>query len=189
MTPQQERFLELAVIIQAKYSDISKELQVDRRTLSQWEIELKPEMQRLSNLRKIWSKKFRTTPFNEFSAWLTRSSRRCFYCQISEDDIDLLIRHNLVTTKRLKTRGRKLEIERLQPNKHYDDLENLVFCCYWCNNAKTDEFTAEEFQPIGESMRHIWQGRLAKVRTLEDRLQQRFSDGDGIKIISHDDRQ
>lgn len=58
MTPQQERFLELAVIVQAKYADISSELQVDRKTLGQWEIELKPEMQRLSSLKKIWSKKF-----------------------------------------------------------------------------------------------------------------------------------
>jgi hypothetical protein len=24
--------------------------------------------------------------------------------------------------------------------------------CYWCNNAKTDEFTAEEFKPIGEAI-------------------------------------
>lgn len=52
MTPEQERFLELAIIIQAKYSDISKELQVDRKTLTKWEVELKPEMQRLSTLRK-----------------------------------------------------------------------------------------------------------------------------------------
>ena len=182
MTPEQERFLELAVIIQAKYSDIAKELQVDRKTLTKWEVELKPEMQRLSTLRKIWSKKFTTTEFNRFSEWLTTINRSCFYCQITEEDIDLLIRHNLIVTKRLKTRGRKLEIERREPNAAYDELDNLVFCCYWCNNAKTDEFTEAEFRPIGEVMRNIWDERLHRARELEERLRQRFGEADGVAV-------
>lgn len=33
--------------------------------------------------------------------------------------------------------------------------------CYWCNNAKTDEFTAEEFKEIGKEIRKIWDVRLA----------------------------
>jgi len=32
--------------------------------------------------------------------------------------------------------------------------------CYWCNNAKTDEFTEEEFSKIGREIRNIWDDRL-----------------------------
>ena len=69
-----------------------------------------------------------------------------------------------IYTKRIATRGRTLEIERLLPNQPYDDLNNLVYCCYWCNNAKTDEFTAEEFQLIAQVLKIIWSNRLKKAR-------------------------
>jgi len=32
--------------------------------------------------------------------------------------------------------------------------------CYWCNNAKTDEFTAEEFAVIGKAIAMVWHDRL-----------------------------
>lgn len=34
--------------------------------------------------------------------------------------------------------------------------------CYWCNNAKTDEFTFEEFEEIGKSFGLVWNKRLKK---------------------------
>ena len=30
--------------------------------------------------------------------------------------------------------------------------DNCVLACYWCNNAKTDAFTADEFKPIGKEI-------------------------------------
>jgi hypothetical protein len=51
-------------------------------------------------------------------------------------------------------------VPRQQLTKWYDDLDNLVFACYWCNNAKTDTFTFEEFKQVGEVFRNIWQKRL-----------------------------
>ena len=92
------------------------------------------------------------------------TERRCHYCKITEDEIDQLIRKNLITTKRLTTRGRKLEIERLSPNEFYDNLNYLVLCCYWCNNAKTDEFTSEEFEQVGRLIGIIWKNRLEKAK-------------------------
>lgn len=32
------------------------------------------------------------------------------------------------------------------------NANNCVFACYWCNNAKTDAFTDEEFMPIGKAI-------------------------------------
>lgn len=31
--------------------------------------------------------------------------------------------------------------------------------CYWCNNAKTDEFSAEEFAPVGKEIGEIFKNR------------------------------
>lgn len=164
MTEQQEKFLKLAVIDQVKYHDISRELNVGTKTLSIWWDELKTERELLSKQRQIWKNKCTTTSFQDFKAWIESTERRCHYCKITEDEIDQLIRKNLITTKRLTTRGRKLEIERLSPNEFYDNLNNLVLCCYWCNNAKSDEFTSEEFQQVGRLIRNIWENRLEKAK-------------------------
>jgi hypothetical protein len=60
------------------------------------------------------------------------------------------------------TRGFSMEIDRKEPNKEYTS-GNSVLSCYWCNNAKTDEFFYDEFKPIiGESFRLLWNKRLAK---------------------------
>jgi len=61
-----------------------------------------------------------------------------------------------------RKRGRDLEIERLKPKLNYDVIENLVFCCYWCNNAKTDTFTVKEFEEVGRVIKNIWKERLKK---------------------------
>ncbi len=38
----------------------------------------------------------------------------------------------------------------------YDQLNNVVLACYWCNNAKTDTFTYEEFKEVGKVFANIW---------------------------------
>lgn len=86
--------------------------------------------------------------------------RTCEWCQITKSEIDELIEGGEILTKRLSTRGRDMEVDRRFPNKGYED-GNLALCCYWCNNAKTDEFTAEEFIPIGKAIREAWKSRLA----------------------------
>jgi hypothetical protein len=84
--------------------------------------------------------------------------RACCYCGISESKIKDFIQRHAFRTKRLSTRGRALEVDRIDPNGGYDK-SNIVLCCYWCNNAKTDEFTFEEFKPIGHVISEIWKKR------------------------------
>lgn len=164
MTKQQEEFLELAILDQMKYAKISKKINVDQKTLSIWWVELKSERETLSTLRQIWKNKCETASFWDFKVWFESSERKCYYCKINEDEIAELIGKGLITTKRLTTRGRKLEIERISPNEKYDNLKNLVFCCYWCNNAKTDEFSPEEFKHIGQLIGNVWSHRLRIAR-------------------------
>lgn len=175
MGTKKSEFLKLAILEQMKYADITARLNVDQKTLSLWWEELKPEREKLSALHQLWRKKCKTADFHEFKTWFESTERKCHYCEITEREIEQLIQKNMIETKRLRTRGRRLEIDRVSPNRPYDDLSNLVFCCYWCNNAKTDEFTAEEFKPIGDLIRQIWQRRLRSDKFI--------SGGEGIRII------
>jgi len=162
MTTGQQTFLRLAVIEQKKYNDIEQEMGIDRLQLTKLWDELKDERELLSKIRQIWTKKCSEIDFWNFHKWYTAADRNCHYCNISEQHIKVLIDKREIQTKRLKTRGRTLEIERLEPNKPYDDTDNLVFCCYWCNNAKTDEFTEKEFEKIGKCIAEIWENRMTK---------------------------
>lgn len=84
---------------------------------------------------------------------------KCCYCGITEKEIDRLIDKSQLFKK--VNRGFKLEIERFDSNIEYS-YENMDLACYWCNNSKTDEFTKEEFEPVGKAIREIWNKRLNK---------------------------
>lgn len=91
-------------------------------------------------------------------------SNECYYCKVTKEEIDQLTKEGKVRTKR--ERGFKFEIDRLNPNKEYTK-ENCRMCCYWCNNAKTDEFTADEFMEIAKGISQIWKDRLANDYVFE----------------------
>ena len=85
--------------------------------------------------------------------------RQCEYCLIKESEIRTLINSGKIRTKRLTTRGRTMEVDRRDPRGDYE-VSNLVMSCYWCNNAKTDEFTYEEFRAMSCNTPNIWKNRL-----------------------------
>jgi hypothetical protein len=85
--------------------------------------------------------------------------RQCHFCHIKEKEIEELIRDGKILTKRLRTRGRKMEVDQRNPNEGYTN-NNIALCCYWCNNAKTDEFSEEDFVPVGKEFEKIWRKRL-----------------------------
>lgn len=91
-------------------------------------------------------------------------NRKCAYCGISEADIKKLLGENKILRKNIDIRGKFMEIDRKDPKKGYihrgEDDTNIVICCYWCNNAKIDEFDADEFKPIGDAIREAWKVRL-----------------------------
>jgi hypothetical protein len=165
--PKLEQFIFRAVLEVQGYADIAKDLGVDRPQLTIWEKDPvnKQRMKELALVRQIFvRKKFTERTIREFHDWYIKTPRKCIYCNFTEKEIQELLDAKKIYTKRIATRGRTLEIERLLPNQPYDDLNNLVYCCYWCNNAKTDEFTAEEFQLIGQVLKIIWSNRLKKAR-------------------------
>lgn len=161
MTEQQAAFLKLAVIDLEPYPSIAKKLNVPSSELTKWDKELKTERDLLAYLRNTWKRKFKNkeVDFWHFKQWMETTPKQCYYCEITEEQINELWQKYPELTKR--TRGRKLEIDRKKPNEAYDNKENLVLCCYWCNNAKTDTFTEDEFRKVGQVIKAIWRNRLS----------------------------
>ncbi|KAA3436740.1 hypothetical protein [Rufibacter hautae] len=162
VTDLQKDFLRLYSICGLKYGNISKELNVSRQTLSQWYEDLKPERERIAKIRAVWSRKKFTPVFEDFYTWYQNLERKCHYCDITEDEIAELLDSGKLNTKRIVTRGRRLEYDRKVPDLLYENIENVVLCCYWCNNAKTDTFTYDEFKEIGKVFKAIWKERMAR---------------------------
>ncbi len=92
---------------------------------------------------------------NDFE-YLLRENE-CYYCGITIDKVNQLVAKRKLFKK--NERGWSLEIDRKNSNLEYK-RDNCVMSCYWCNNAKTDEFTAEEFALIGKSIAKVWHDRL-----------------------------
>ena len=162
MTNDQKEFLYLCIAEQLKYKQITNKLNVPTATLSKWYFDLKEERLKIADIRKLWLRKKMKIPFSDFYKWYIKLDKKCFYCDITEEEIKTLLDNGKLETKRITTRGKKLELDRKQPNLPYDILDNIVLSCYWCNNAKTDEFTVDEFMPIAQGIRASWFGRGVK---------------------------
>ena len=120
--------------------------------------ELKTEREKLAKIRDKWKVKCPKIGFKIFKNWYENTERKCYYCQITENEIQVLWQKVPELTTR--NRGKLLEIERLAPKEKYSNISNLTFSCYWCNNAKTDTFTKDEFLKIGFVIKEIWKDRL-----------------------------
>jgi len=129
----------------------------DKSTKAIWK-ELKINFQNETSLSKI-DKNFKfELSWKKFVKMMVLDN--CEYCGISMENIyDLAENHKLFTKR---SRGYSLEIDQKDAFANYSD-NNCVACCYWCNNAKTDEFQDEEFKNIAKGLNHIWKKRDAKI--------------------------
>ena len=126
---------------------------------------------------KVFPVKFPESKFNEMI-----KNEQCHYCELKKTEIETLSNNRQLNKKNL--RGWNLEIDRLNSNFEYTP-ENSVMCCYWCNNAKTDEFTEEEFKRIGQSIKTVWKERIK--RALQIREQERYNaDVRDIKVFKNE---
>ncbi len=159
-------FLYLSTVKQMSYNEISENLGVEKTQLSKWWEELKVERGKISKIRILYNrKKFKKLTFPEFYDWYQSQKKQCYYCGLTENEIKKLIEMGSIKTVRLVTRGRSLELERRvpKPKNDYEDIDNLVLSCYWCNSSKSDEFTEVEFKPIGILFGKIWKNRLKSI--------------------------
>jgi hypothetical protein len=93
----------------------------------------------------------------QFHAWAAARELVCEYCRIPEH----LVRHLGVLTQ-VGHNLRRLGIDRADNDGGYA-ADNLRWCCFACNKAKSNTFSEAEMRIVGESIAAVWQDRLAKA--------------------------
>ncbi|MBX1885535.1 hypothetical protein [Campylobacter peloridis] len=81
---------------------------------------------------------------HNFISWYKKQEKKCYYCKIAQSNLANLFENKLITSKKPSFNG-SLQIERLDPDKGYNE-ENCVLACCICNNAKSDMISAENFK-------------------------------------------
>lgn len=111
-------------------------------------------------LKEIYKERFeKIFPKRDFENLIEET--KCSYCGINISQIQLLGGNGKLNNKRSDTRGYGLEIDRKLPNLEYSK-NNCCMTCYWCNNAKTDEYSPKEFKPIAKGINQSWNIKLKK---------------------------
>ncbi len=110
---------------------------------------------------------------------LEEQNQYCFYCGITQEQIkelddrekniqskdqlyiNLLREDQLEKNPGLTKRDHRKTLEVDQKDPHGGYVEgNIVLACSWCNNAKTDTFTCDEFKEIAKGINIAWNTRL-----------------------------
>lgn len=97
----------------------------------------------------------RKLPKNEFEKF--EKEECCGYCKTSIHSLRAMMESKQIFKK--NERGYNLELDRKKPNMEYS-TSNCIMACYWCNNAKTDEFDDIEFESIGKAIGEVFKNRM-----------------------------
>jgi hypothetical protein len=89
-----------------------------------------------------------------------RDGAKCHYCGIEEDDFRTVWGQKFYGGIK---RGGRLEIDRKDHKGPYE-ISNCVLACSLCNMAKSDIFTYDEFESVGNAIKEIWQRRMEAIQ-------------------------
>lgn len=151
-------FIEMVYIQLKTYKEVADLLKVDISNVRQLNKDLDGTWRPITKIRNKWKAKNINGNFWDFYDWIRTTEECCHYCGITQGELNKL--HDIGILNKRSNRGRTLEIDRKIPNERYTNISNLVYSCYWCNNAKTDTFTENEFMIIGKAISIIWKQRL-----------------------------
>ncbi|MEH3053418.1 MAG: hypothetical protein PGN13_05320 [Patulibacter minatonensis] len=113
-----------------------------------------------SNLASGFNRTLKGSPelaidIDAFCVWRKAQEQRCHYCRISEADL---------TRVRMKSQVQKdvriMGVDRVDDTLGYV-AENLVPCCFVCNQVKGDRFSEAEMLLVGRGIALAWEQRLA----------------------------
>ncbi|MFQ3674961.1 MAG: hypothetical protein SNJ64_00260 [Endomicrobiia bacterium] len=97
--------------------------------------------------------------FSEFYEWYQKTKKICHYCGLKEEESQEIVMRGLLKSKRFpqngqikrgQARGVWLEVDRLDPKDDYK-LNNVVLCCYFCNNDKSDVFNEKQYKAFSKN--------------------------------------
>ncbi|HEC1764533.1 TPA: hypothetical protein R1722_001277 [Campylobacter lari] len=128
----------------------------------------KDENEKFSTIDKMVEEKFED--MKKFAMWyeeaylkIDEENRTCHYCGIDEDKLKNLFKSKLITSKKPSFNG-SLQIERLNPDKGYNE-ENCVLACCICNNAKSDMISASDFKDyFSDSVKNFYENLLKNIK-------------------------
>jgi len=111
------------------------------------------------NLRSGFNRTNKGSPalafgIDDFCRWRKAQELRCAYCRISERDLSAVGMRSQIQ-RIVKVLG----VDRVDSAAGYT-IDNLVPCCFVCNQIKGDRFTAEEMTVVGPAVGEIWSWRL-----------------------------
>ena len=128
-----------------------------------YSVDICEEVKRLYNSKTG----LRQIDIDVFQKWYHSKNGCCDYCGLTSNE-SLILFNNYPQSTRGGRRGKRLELDRIDPSieNYGQNIKNLALACYWCNNAKTNYFTFEEFKKIGEKIKEIQQIRLNNINKL-----------------------
>lgn len=106
--------------------------------------------------------------FDSFYIWYNSQSKQCHYCELKEEECQQIVTQSILTSARFpvngklergRSRGMWLEVDRVEPNGKYNEL-NCVLCCYFCNNDKSDVFSASQYLQFRNNRTEYLKGLL-----------------------------
>lgn len=117
-----------------------------------------------SQLLRWYNGKFREnkigfSSYKEFISWYESTEKTCHYCGLTEIQSQQIVRQNKLCSKRFPqnglhgrgtSRGMWMEIDRYDPRGKYE-IGNVVMCCYFCNNDKSDVFHGDAYKCFQEN--------------------------------------
>lgn len=126
----------------------------------------------------VENKEFQFDTFNVFYKWYkeqTKDGEICCYCGVHQKDIKES--KIMERSKRGQQRGNSIEIERVETSegKNIYSPQNCRLACYVCNNAKSDLFTVQEFEPIANGINKMWSSLLNKEITMPTEVYETFA--------------
>lgn len=107
---------------------------------------------------KIGEDKVGNMDFDSFLNWYSTADKCCHYCQLAETECQKIVRLGYLSSKmfpkdglhgRGTSRAMWLEIDRYDPNGKYE-IGNIVLCCYFCNNDKSDIFHGDDYKTFAK---------------------------------------
>lgn len=120
-----------------------------------------------SNIRSGFNRTNKGSPglditADDFCRWRKQQEQKCHYCGIAESDLPR-VRMKSQIQRGVKVMG----VDRVDSDLGYQ-LDNLVPCCFVCNQIKGDRFTVAEMVTVGTAVGAVWERRLDALKEILD---------------------
>ncbi len=112
------------------------------------------------------TKEIKTWDRTEFFKWYIEYGikKKCYYCGIDEESSKKMFEQGIFKSKHPAWQNGSLQIDRANPDDGYN-YDNSRVACLFCNNAKSDLITREDFKKyFGHAMKRYLDAQKLKLK-------------------------